>query len=549
MAVRRWGGGTASIESASVEWGEDGRRACFICDDAPGTASGRSGWRSVVFHGRYVDEAGYEHPALVKVFREPSMFMREVGGLAMAHHVGIGPKVYGPEGLRWPDRDRFALPDGPLTSASLLICEEDVGTNLRVVLDRRAALLAGEPRVLGAAADWFAGLPEGDWGRLCTKVLFDLCVQVAALQQGTGAFSRPFAHGDIKPENVCVRFFGSDASETFDPQAVRATLIDFESLGPATHRDLSSRPATPCYRAYFARTPAPRVYDLGCVALLYRELTCGHLPAIEDFYDWETFADAPLGPVFWFAYANGAWCGFGNADELPALIDRLACELRLRHVDDVFPCVGDDGTGAHAVAKALLHGRVWMDKKDLIEMGSDLRMEYGDYYGKIAVAINACYDRAVHEGAWPMAPVSEQEDPALYAQNFDQARAWFNYLTKDLGLVVTRAGEERGRPVDQLTDGELAQLEILEHGRWLNVKRTQGWRPFTADDQARLAATLSAAELADPACVKRTLDGWKVNRLMRPWGELTEDEKYMTREMMKNLVPVLKDLGISVCRP
>lgn len=549
MAVGGWDGGTASIESASAEWGEYGQGACFICDDAPGPAPGRPGWRSAVFHGRYIDEAGCERPALVKVFREPSMFMREVGGLAVAHHVGIGPKVYGPEGLRWPDRDRFALPDGPLTPSSLLVCEEDVGVSLRAVLDRRAALLAGQARMPRAATDWFAGLPEDDWDRLCTKVLFDLCVQVAALQRGTGAFPRPLAHGDIKPENVCVRSFGAGDAQVFDPGAVRATLIDFESLGPATHRDLSSHPATPRYRSYFSRTPAPRVYDLGCVALLYRELRCGHLPAAEDFCDWEAFADAPLGSVFWFAYMNGAWCGFGNADELPALIDRLAGELGLRHIDDAFPRVEADGTGARAVAKALLHGRVWMDKKDLIELGSDLRMEYGDYYGKIAVAINACYERAVHEGAWPMAPVSEQEDPALYAQNFDQACAWFDYLTKDLGLVVTRSGEERGHPVEQLTDGELAQLEILEHGRWLNVKKAQGWRPFTADDRARLAATLTADELADPARVKRTLDSWKVNRLMRPWGELTEDEKYMTREMMKNLVPVLKDLGISVCRP
>ena len=82
---------TASVRAAGTAAWTGPQRNCFICDDDPAAGAWRPAWRSAVFHGRYVDAAGFARPALVKAFRTPDAFQREVMGLSVAGLLGVGP--------------------------------------------------------------------------------------------------------------------------------------------------------------------------------------------------------------------------------------------------------------------------------------------------------------------------------------------------------------------------------------------------------------------------------------------------------------------------
>ncbi len=551
MAVRAGWESTASVTASGGPEPQDPRRSCFICDDDPASFAWRPAWRSAVYRGRYVDAAGYERPALVKAFRTPTSFQREVAGLSVAGLMGAGPALLSPDGLRWSDRARFRLPDGSaIGEGALLVCEEDAGASLRVLIDERARWLAdggapAEDRAREGSPVLLARLSPDGWGRLCDKILVDLCEQVEALHNGLNAGRSPLVHGDIKPENVCVGVWGPR------PEDARATLIDFESAGRATQGAMARRPSTPRYRAYLAGVADPRSYDAGCVALVCYELLRGALPAPERFSDWEAFGELPTSELLSFGPLGAGVreegrCALGDPGRLLDVAARAARRLGLSGVDDRFT-----GKTARGIARRHMGRRAWVDQKDLREIGSDLAMEfteYGAYCQKIAQAISACYNLAVRNERWDRVQITAEDDPAIYAQNFDQAEAWFGYLTDELGLEVTRAGDETGERVEQLRPAELARLMRLEHERWLVAKREQGWRGMTPADEDRLRSELGSEGAADSARRKRLLDSWKVNELMRPWDQLTEDEQYMTRAMIENMVPVLSELGISVCR-
>ena len=567
---------TASVRATGLAAWTGPQRNCFICDDDPAAGVWRPAWRSAVFHGRYVDAAGFARLALVKAFRTPDAFQREVMGLSVAGLLGVGPALLMPEGVRWPGRAGFRLPDGACVGeGSLLVCEEDVGVSLRALIRARARWRAGagadeggvaratDPAVppCGASADSTApaggATPEDDpvllayldpdgWDRLCDKVLLDLCEQVDALHNGLNEGKSPLVHGDIKPENVCVRAYGPR------PEDARATLIDFESAGRATQGSMAHRPSTPHYRAYLEEVSDPRGYDAGCVALVCYEMRVGELPRAELFSSWGLFRELPTAELFFYVPWRHVGTGdegghaFSNPDALFGVSAGAARRLGLTWVDRHF--VSED---VRRIANRHMGRRVWVDQKDLREIGSDLAMgftEQGAYFQKIAQAINACYNLAVSDGRWDRVQITEEEDPAIYAQNYEQAQAWFGYLTDTLGLEVVHAGEETGERVEQLSPAELMRLERLEHERWLLAKEAQGWRGLEPADEKRLADELGPAGAADPARRKRLLDSWKVNELMRPWDELSEDEQYMTRAMMESLVPVLAELGLSVCR-
>lgn len=513
----------------------------FVCSEPPGAPTGDVGWRSAVFRGSYIDVYGVAHPALVKAFRTPAMFAREARGLAIAELLGIGPRAYMPAGVRWPKRGRYCLPDGPIDDATLMICEEDVGVSLRAVLDARWTGADGA----GTVANRLALLSDESWEALCAKVLLDLCEQVRALQDGRGRMMPPLVHGDIKPENVCVRLHGEPGDGRFDPRFVRATLIDFEGVGPATQREAARRPMTPRYGAYLVRTAAPCEYDLGCVALLFRELMCGPLLAAEAFCDWMWFSDAPTRAIFRFVQTDSGYCGVGDARELASTVDRLAGKLGLVRVEEFF--AGD----VAAAARDLMGGRTWMDMKDLAEVGGRLCEERGDHVPMLALAIYLIRERAVGRCADEDLPTFGEMDPDRYEEAVEQAQAWLAFLTRDLGLALAQPGQERGACVERFSAEELAQLEQLECTRRFRAAR-EAEVPFTlAERDGRLIEDARAALQRGGSSAAGHV-GDSAGRMPARLGlerERIRAVQLMARKTAERLIDTLSELGLSLFRP
>lgn len=526
-------------ETMSVDTAVDaGCAERFVCSEPPNAPTGNVSWRSAVFRGSYIDASGVARPALVKAFRTPAMLAREVRGLAIAELLGIGPKAYMPAGVRWPKHGSYCLPDGPIDDTALMVCEEDAGVSLRAVLDARWAGTDG----VDAVTKRLASLSDESWEALCAKVLLDLCEQVRALQEGRGRMMPPLVHGDIKPDNVCVRLYGEAGDGRFDPRLVRATLIDFEGVGPATLREAARRPITPRYGAYLVRTAAPREYDLGCIALLFRELTCGPLPAAEAFCDWAWFNDAPTRAIFRFVQADGRYCGVGDARELANTVGRLAGKLGLVRIDEFFDG-GKDATHIRDAVRDLTGGRTWMDMKDLAEVGGRLCEERADHVPMLALAIYLIRERATGRYIDEGLPVPGEMDSGRYEEAAEQAQEWLVFLTRDLGLVLARSGEERGARVERFSAEELAQLELLECTRRLRAAR-EAEIPFALTERdGRLIEDAHAANLQD---------GSKAAGRMPARPSLERERiraaRLMARKTAEKLIDTLSELGLSLFR-
>lgn len=533
--------GTApQTETMSVEVSADtGCAERFVCNEPPNAPTGDVGWRSAVFRGSYIDAFGVARPALVKAFRTPAMFAREVRGLAIAELLGIGPKVYMPAGVRWPERERYCLPDGPIDDAALMICEEDVGVSLHAVLDARWTDASG----IDVVAKRLASLPDESWKAFCTKVLFDLCEQVRALQEGRGRMMSPLVHGDIKPENVCVRLHGESGDGRFDPRFVRATLIDFEGMGPATLREAARRPLTPRYGAYLVRTAAPREYDLGCIALLFHELMRGPLPAAEAFCDWAWFSDAPTRGIFRFVQADDRYCGVGDARELAYTVDRLAGELGLVRVDEFSAGDGASAAQVRDAAQDLMGGRVWMDMKDLAEVGGRLCEERADHVPMLALAIYLIRERAAGRHFDEGLPTFSEMDPERYEDAVEQAQEWLVFLTQDLGFDLAQTGSGRGARVERFSAEELAQLEQLECTRRLRAAR-EAEAPFTLTE--RDGRLIEDAHAADQRGGSKVTGRMPVR--LRLERERIHATRLMAHKTAEELIDTLSELGLSLFR-
>lgn len=540
---------TASLDAVSLQGGEGSSLdffTCTECDAACGRLAGDS-WRSSVYRGMYIDEFGVEHPAIMKAFSNMDAYAREIEGLAIAGVLGVGPARYMRDGVRWPGCGDYRLPDGSAISEQTpLVCVEDAGVNLKEFLDARKA--GGSAIDDGAMAHANtmarANMSTNDWLAFCSKVLLDLCLQVDALQYGG---SRAYVHGDIKLENICVQFYGPKSEHA------RATLVDFESMSRATSMDAARYPRTRWYEAALEGVSDARSYDVGCIALVYWLIAGGRTPGSEtpgpdDLHDTWTAR---------FFQSMKASDGDGDSvvlfscrpDKLLETAAAIAGELELPFVDDLYPALGAARIVRERIGRRSRCDRGgWIDEKDKQEIGVGINMQIEAYYQDIARALNECYNAAVSGGDWRGVCIQEDSNPLLYQQNIDAARAIYGFLTDELGLTLMREGESEGPYVDQLTLAQLMKLERLEHERWLDSKKANGWRVLDEDTEAKLVEKLGSEGSRDPEKRKATLDGWKVNELMRPWEELSPEEQYMTKKMMECLVPILGKLGIRVRR-
>ena len=76
-----------------------------------------------------------------------------------------------------------------------------------------------------------------------------------------------------------------------------------------------------------------------------------------------------------------------------------------------------------------------------------------------------------------------------------------------------------------MSEGEVEFLSILEHDRWVKERKASGWVYGDEKDSDN-----------------------RISPYMAPWGAIPESIKEYDREAVRNMVPILKGMGIKVYR-
>lgn len=75
----------------------------------------------------------------------------------------------------------------------------------------------------------------------------------------------------------------------------------------------------------------------------------------------------------------------------------------------------------------------------------------------------------------------------------------------------------------EISENEIEKMSVLEHERWVLERRSNGWR---------YGRIKNVTEKRSPYLV--------------PWGDLPEEIREYDREAVRNMIPILKSLGIGI---
>ena len=178
-----------------------------------------------------------------------------------------------------------------------------------------------------------------------------------------------------------------------------------------------------------------------------------------------------------------------------------------------------------------------------MEVGGRLCEERADHVPMLALAIYLIRERATGRYIDEGLPAPGEMDSERYEEAAEQAQEWLVFLTRDLGLVLARSGEEHGARVGRFSAEELAQLELLESTRRLRAAR-EAEIPFTLTERdGRLVEDAYAANLQDgpkaAGCMPARLS------LER---ERIRAVRLMARKTAEKLIDTLSELGLSLFR-
>lgn len=204
-AENRAFGPVAPVAAMSTLCGcDDGTAWRFFYDDA--SAPIVSSERVTIHRGTVLLEGAFPVPAVAKEFNT-------VGGVRASAVKKAGMALASGAGPSFCYSNCDGLTGRPGAPARTVLVEQDCGVSLRDALADPALRIPGP----GGGKPLFP--PGADRAAVVDKVFFDVCAHMRALHLAG------YAHGDIRPNNIALRRFGQRA------QDVRATLIDFESLG------------------------------------------------------------------------------------------------------------------------------------------------------------------------------------------------------------------------------------------------------------------------------------------------------------------------------
>ena len=145
---------------------------------------------------------------------------------------------------------------------------------------------------------------------------------------------------------------------------------------------------------------------------------------------------------------------------------------------------------------------------------------------KLAIAIHGDYRKQLAARGQTDAPYDmpwEQLPEDIKDANRAQAADIAHKL--DLIGCGYDAGDTPFPSVDAFTEAEILFLAQGEHDRWMQNRRDHGWRYGKTRDNER-----------------------KIHPLLVPWDELPQEERQKDVDVVRNIIPLLKSVGLRVYR-
>ncbi|MFO7611988.1 MAG: RyR domain-containing protein [Clostridia bacterium] len=127
-----------------------------------------------------------------------------------------------------------------------------------------------------------------------------------------------------------------------------------------------------------------------------------------------------------------------------------------------------------------------------------------------------------HPGKTPEFPSWDSLPETLKYSNIRQARAMVDKLRK---INCHVGGDLEAEPVVEFTADEIEYLARLEHDSWVEERVAGGWKHSETKDI-----------------------GKKLSPFIKPYDELEEIEKDLDRDSIRNIIPLLKEVGLDVYR-
>lgn len=543
-----------------------GRRGIFRAEgDAKPIVS--SGVKRI-YRGKYEAFDGIVHDAIAVVFTKDQArrFGMETATLARNGLLDVGPRV-------------FELLSGRITSEdapnSPVIIEEDAGISLEDVIfcgagipeaggsNQAFAVSKGTRNLSATTADVLLNLdafsksglklgglhplhPLGTLERAKenAKIMFDVLSQAANMHE------QGIYHRDLRAANVCVKRYGPD------PEDIRATIIDFEmssGLGDgepearaktyydALFRDLpqslglgrdqgadegrehlsreeilAGRPRSATLAAVLGEgerlAPTPLEVDLGYLAALRYELSTGRS------------ITTATGPEL----AVGEWPFFSYDDSGHIIAHKICPE------DDIVP-LGEElglariteGLFPEPSVRNYLSGNFkhfgFLDAHDL-QMYRQSQGIYGSI-GLIARELFGRYKNHVkRDMEIPDYEHFEDQPQDLQDSNYAQARAIVDKVDRLGYRMVPLEMCSASERVMEIPEPEVEYLAYIEHRRWVNERLKAGWTPGPRNAEA------------------------KTTPYLVPYDELEESVKDYDRQPVRDIIPILEDIGLALCR-
>ena len=522
-----------------------------------------------IYRGKYEAFDGIVHDAIAVVFAKDQArrFGMETAMLARNGLLDVGPRVYE---LLTGHITQDDAPDSPV------IIEEDAGVSLEDVIfcgasipeasgsSMQLAVTKGTRNLSATTADVLLNLdafcnvgakldgqhplhPLGTLERAKenAKIMFDVLSQAANMHE------QNIYHRDLRAANVCVKRYGPD------PEDIRATVIDFEmssGLGEgepearaktyydALFRDLpqslglgsdgldqgdepqrlsredilgghSKQPTLAAVAGEGERlAPTPLEVDLGYLAALRYELSTGRSITTA------TGPELAMGEWPFFSYDDS---GHINAHKICPEDDiiPLGEELGLvRITEGLFP---EPSVRSYLSGTFKHYG--FLDAHDL-----QMYRQSQGIYGSIGLIARELFDRykdhVKRDESIPDYDRFEDQPQDLQDSNYAQARAIVDKVDRLGYRMVPLDMCSAAERVTKIPEREVEYLAYIEHRRWVNERIKAGWTSGPRDAKA------------------------KTTPYLVPYDELSEQVKDYDRQPVRDIIPILEDIGLALCR-
>ena len=155
------------------------------------------------------------------------------------------------------------------------------------------------------------------------------------------------------------------------------------------------------------------------------------------------------------------------------------------------------------------------------------------YSNHLAMAFNYIYDFYFEYGKTLPASIPPSDELLKKWKQKSTSEKWSNlYLADSVEFKLRSTGyNETSIRSATLTDGDIEKLAYTEHCRWNMEKLLMGYRPLSLEEQNKNF---------DTGNLKKKMF---VHNLIKPYGDLSEDEKELDRNIIRKLPDILRMLN------